>query len=232
MSTALFDEIGGLRFWNEREILSRTHVQEQLVLAVKIGLRRVNPAWRFFQCETPILTPETHIHAEYVGGSDVYITNGKAAGHGLYMRPETTAGSYAYMKQLLNKSKVRLPLCVWQAGKSFRQEVNDGASAAKLRFNEFWQLEFQCCYAEGTKADYQAHILPDLLATMLTLGSGKVRTVDSDRLPSYSTKTVDIEMYDFSYDRWVEVASISERTDNENGHVLEIAIGLDRLVSL
>ncbi|RUM43225.1 MAG: hypothetical protein DSY80_05970 [Desulfocapsa sp.] len=212
--------------------MQRQHLQERIVFVVKHILRQTNPAWRFFQCETPILTPADYISDEYVSGNDVYNTNDMAAGQGVYLRPETTAGSYAYMDWLLNQPKRKLPLCVWQAGKSFRKETNDGASAKKLRFNEFWQLEFQCVYAEGTKADYQARMVLGLAAEVEVMTGIRTRTVDSDRLPSYSTKTMDIEMRDNENKRWVEIASISTRKDNQHGPVLEIAIGLDRLVSL
>jgi len=70
------------------------------------------------------------------------------------------------------------------------------------------------------------------------------RIVESDRLPSYSLRTMDIEVEIPNF-RWMEVCSISKRTDlpfkatftnPKNGNVvqkdclvLEIAIGLDRV---
>ena len=155
MSQALFNKLGGLRFWDAEQIMRRNQAIDRIALHVTQALKAVNPAWRFFRCETPILTPSNYISDEYVYGNDVFCTNHDAGGHGIYLRPETTAGSYAYIDWLLTQPKIKLPICVWQAGKSFRRETDDGASARKLRFNEFWQLEFQCCYAEGTKADYQ-----------------------------------------------------------------------------
>ena len=70
------------------------------------------------------------------------------------------------------------------------------------------------------------------------------RCVESDRLPSYSLRTMDIEVY--YGDRWMEICSISKRTDfpikfkyqtkkretiEADVLVLEIAIGLDRVVA-
>jgi glycyl-tRNA synthetase len=67
------------------------------------------------------------------------------------------------------------------------------------------------------------------------------RIVPSDRLPAYSEVTMDVEVN--NGDKWMEVCSISRRTDfpiryrsvnrkqEEREHdvfVLEIAIGLDR----
>ena len=68
------------------------------------------------------------------------------------------------------------------------------------------------------------------------------RIVESDRLPSYSKRTMDIEVD--NGDKWMEVCSISLRTDFDKKAifqakkkvvekellVLEIAFGLDRLV--
>jgi glycyl-tRNA synthetase len=68
------------------------------------------------------------------------------------------------------------------------------------------------------------------------------RIVPSDRLPAYSEITMDVEVD--NGDKWMEVASISRRTDfpgtvsltGKSGtrqlevKVLEIAIGLDRCV--
>lgn len=58
----------------------------------------------------------------------------------------------------------------------------------------------------------------------------EARIVPSDRLPGYSLHTDDIEV-NFN-GRWTEVASISTRTDFEGAQVLEIAIGIDRLVDV
>jgi glycyl-tRNA synthetase len=68
------------------------------------------------------------------------------------------------------------------------------------------------------------------------------RLIASNRLPAYSLKTVDVEIK--NSDKWMEVCSISLRTDfSEKARfqtkkgvvekellVLEIAIGLDRCV--
>jgi glycyl-tRNA synthetase len=69
------------------------------------------------------------------------------------------------------------------------------------------------------------------------------RIVPSDRLPAYSETTMDVEVD--NGDKWMEVCSISRRTDfpmryrtqtrkgevhEHEVRVLEIAIGLDRCV--
>ena len=144
------------------------------------------------------------------------------------MRAETTASSYAYARHLIQSGERRMPLCVWQAGKSYRREQNDGARAATLRFHEFWQCEFQCIFAANTKADYAAVVVPAVRVEIGKLTGQPTRVVPSDRLPAYSTSTLDVEaMWSGDYK---EMASISLRTDYQGASVLEVAVGLDRLV--
>lgn len=225
MSEALFN-LGGLRFWHESEIELRDAFQARAASVVRRTLLDVNPAWRFARCEGPILHPRSLISAAY-DDSDIFVTNDIRGGEALCLRAETTPSSYAYARWLGGK----LPLCVWQAGISSRRETNDGASASKLRFNSFWQLEFQCIYRADTKADYRAALLPAVMAEIARFTRVNVRTVDSDRLPSYSESTLDIEALHGKH--WREMASCSIRTDySDDTRVCEIAIGLDRVATL
>lgn len=228
MSKAFY-ETGGLRFWDEKEITHREAAIAALSLAVRDSLTAINRGWTFHRYDAPILTAKHRLSGEYTG-DEVFILEAQLADSTFVLRPETTPSSYEVARRLLTQGKP--PLCVWQAGKSFRREKSDGASPSKLRFNEFYQLEFQCIYSLGSKADYKAHVMPALLEAIVPLVSGKQsRVVDSDRLPSYSKHTSDIEVW-FNND-WKEVASVSTRTDfSENEEVLEIAFGLDRLVEI
>lgn len=221
MSEALYKH-GGLRFWTEDEIERRELFQQRAASVVRRTLLALNPAWRIFRVEGPCLCPRRYVSDAYTE-ADIFVTNHKD----FVLRPETTATSYAWARRIGG----RLPLCVWQVGKSFRRETNDGASAAKLRFNEFWQLEFQCIYALGTKADYRAALIEALIVQIGHETERTVRMVESDRLPAYSESTLDIEVS--AYPTWREVASCSIRTDySPDTRVCEIAIGLDRIVSL
>ena len=124
-----------------------------------------------------------------------------------------------------------MPLCVWQARKSFRRETNDGATAEKLRFNEFWQLEFQCIYRADTKADYRSALVPAIAAEVERFTRMTTAVIPSDRLPSYSESTLDIEAQ--FKGQWREVASCSIRTDYaDDMRVCEIAIGLCRVAEM
>jgi glycyl-tRNA synthetase len=225
MSEALFN-LGGLRFWHESEIELREAFQSRVVNVVRRTLLNLNPAWRFARCEGPILHPRSEISAAY-DENDIFVTNDIRGGEPLCLRAETTPSSYAYARWLGGK----LPLCVWQSGISSRRETNDGASASKLRFNSFWQLEFQCIYGADTKADYRSALISVVRREIERFTMKDARIVESDRLPSYSESTFDIEALHGS--SWREMASCSIRTDYApDTRVCEIAIGLDRVATL
>lgn len=218
----------GLPFFDERQIKLRRFFEEALAIEVKQALLAENGAWSFHQIEAPLLTPIDLINANYTG-DDVWFQAGEPK---LVLRPETTPGSYAYAYHLLEHQKIRAPLCVWQAGKSFRRE--DDQPTKHCRFKEFYQQEFQCIFTSTTKNDYHEKIAPKIEAFVRNTLKLPTRLVPSDRLPSYSLKTLDVEVD--NGDKWMEVCSISLRTDFVGPNpdvkylVVEIAMGLDRLI--
>ena len=232
MSLALYDT-GALRFWTEREIMLREQFAERAVASVMTNLKNLNSAWASFRCEGPLITPRDRISASY-DENDVFLLSAQIAGKEAVMRPETTPSSYAYALSMLNAGAVRPPLVVWQMGKSFRRETNDGASPSKLRFNEFYQLELQCIYRADSKADYRAAVIGPLAEELGKCCGSASRIIDSDRLPSYSVKTEDIEL--MWNGEFKEVCSVSTRNDFPEAKagqpllVLEVALGMDRLV--
>jgi glycyl-tRNA synthetase len=77
--------------------------------------------------------------------------------------------------------------------------------------------------------------MPELETKLTWLADRRSRVVESDRLPKYSDSTIDIEVLIPSDNggRWTEIASISIRNDfGPNTKVLEIAVGLDRIVDI
>jgi glycyl-tRNA synthetase len=207
-------EHNGLVWWSEEEIQTRRMVFDYFVRNVKTALLDLNLAWRFFECETPILMPLISINESY--DTEDYFNLDDMA-----LRPETTFGSYEVAKRILEQ-KNRLPICVYQQGKSFRNEQDKALS--NMRLKEFWQLEFQCLYSITTANDYQVAMLP-LLRDMFKRLLGNCEITESDRLPKYSLKTMDIIHNN------MELASVSLRKDYKDDiRVLEIAIGLDRVV--
>jgi glycyl-tRNA synthetase len=255
---SLFD-VNGLIFWTAPEIRLRNQMIETFAAQVETVLLAENPAWRFFQVEAPMLTPTPLLNPNYTD-MDVYqqMLSPLADRHGiiqwyrdnsLTLRPETTPGSYAYARHILNThTGVKAPLCVWQAGKSFRREHDQPSKFMRLK--EFYQQEFQCIYSIDTLNDYQEAVLRPIMLMLAAATGLQARVVDSDRLPAYSERTVDVELLVDQYEegitdnRWMEVCSISRRTDfpdklqfpakkgigEKEARVLEIAIGLDRLL--
>lgn len=229
----LFHKSGALPFWNEYDIMLRERCIQQLSFRVQKTLTKMNKAWAFKRVEAPILTPLELLSQEYQESGDAFMTDNM-----LFLRAETTPGSYICASHFL-KTGQKLPLCVWQSGKSFRTEKNDGARATNLRFNEFYQLEFQCLYSENTHADYHGALIEALKTEAAKLTGFEVIAECSDRLPAYSEKTVDLIAIDWDgaklkkKEDGMEICSISIRKDySETVKVAEVAFGLDRMVYL
>ncbi len=232
---SLYDA-NGLVHWTERDIRVRESATTHLSAEVSATLKSINPAWDIRRVEAPLLVPRSMISEAY-GEEDIFVQQRLSEhDHELVLRPETTPSTYVYMTHLLaSHAKVRLPLCVWQAGKSFRREQDQATKHVRLK--EFWQMEFQCAYAADTANDYHSAVLEPARRMLAGVTRLPTRIVPSDRLPAYSKITMDVEVD--NGDKWMEVASISRRTDFpaiKSGSrevavkVLEIAIGLDRCV--
>ena len=253
----------GLMFWNEKEIKYRNYIKQIFTDEIEDMLRSENRAWHFFEIEAPLLIPRELINPNYTN-EDIWAQENKSilsrpdldlmsmvsAGYDitklppveseLVLRPETTPSSYAYACHMLNSNMILPPFCILQSGKSFRREQDQVSK--NMRLKEFYQQEFQCIYAADTLNDYQEKVLEPLRAMFQKIIGKPARIVESDRLPSYSLRTMDIEID--NGDKWMEICSISKRTDfpqkikfnTKNGSiekdmlVLEIAIGLDRCI--
>ena len=135
-------------------------------------------------------------------------------------------GTYEAIEHLLNTHndrKIKLPLCVWQHGKSFRREQDQPTKFMRLK--EFYQLEFQIAYSITTANDYSISLIPAIQQAISEM-IGACHTEPSDRLPDYSEATTDIICDNTS----MEVCSISKRKDFPQAKILEVAIGTDRCV--
>lgn len=207
----------GLVFWTEQEIRVREMLVSYFCKNLFDELRNINKAFDIFQIEAPLLTPSGLINPQYTS-EDVFQLED------LTLRPETTMGSYSYAQYLLSThKKVQLPICVWQHGKSFRNEQDQVVK--NMRLKEFYQLEFQIIYSFGTKADYSANIIV-FVKEMMSKILGPCRVEESDRIPDYAKFTMDIIFESLN----MEICSISQRKDYDGAHVLEVAIGTDRCV--
>lgn len=207
----------GLIHWEERHIELREYFVKMIKQELEGLLLLQNSSFVFKRVDAPILMTFDKLNHEY--NDDAFLTNDN-----LCLRPETTSGSYDYAKYLLsNHLGYKLPLVIWQHGKSFRREQDHPTK--KMRLKEFYQLEFQIIYSIGTKNDYFAKVC-SLIHEVLSRTIGACVIEDSDRLPAYSEKTKDIILICNE----MELCSISKRKDFVDAEVVEIAIGTDRLL--
>lgn len=216
-------ERNGLIFWTEEEIKIRENLVSFFVQEITRNLKEQNSAFEVVRVEAPLLTPGEFINKNYTEKDYFSVDKQERP---LVLRPETTMGSYAYIKHLLNPHgarKFRLPLCVWQHGKSFRQEQDQPTKFMRLK--EFYQLEFQCAYAPSTANDYSVKMVPAVQEAIAAV-IGPCRVEASDRLPDYAEATTDVICEATN----MEVCSISKRKDLPNAKILEVAIGTDRCV--
>lgn len=216
----------GLPFYESSDIIARQYLVNTISTKIIELLLTFNRSWVIKRIEAPTMIPNNLVSQEYTN-DDIYITQD------FTLKPETTNTSYAYAEHLILHQELSPPFCIWQASKSYRRE-NDQVSA-NMRFKEFYQMEFQCIVSEGTKMDYQ-ELTPQLSQCIQSILAQETRIVDSDRLPSYSMKTIDIEVK--TPHKWLEVCSVSKRNDVpftwQDKRLLnyEFAFGLDRLTNL
>lgn len=213
----------GLMFWTEKEIRIRQMMVDHFVPCITQSLLGMNRAFNVQQIEAPILTPFGFINSNYTSEDYFTLGNPSLGEIILVLRPETTMGSYRFAIEALGHGRMKMPMCIWQHGLSFRREQDQPTKKMKLK--QFYQLEFQIIYGLTTGKDYASQVIPDTLRMMQEL-IGPCREEDSDRLPSYSEGTTDIVCLKSD----MEVCSISRRNDFPDAKVLEVAIGTDRCV--
>lgn len=196
----------GLVWYDAEEIAKREAIASRLVVSVSTALRSLNTAIQVVRVETPSL-----MQADWAVGHLPYYKTGKFA-----LRGESTKGTYFVFEQMQPK----LPICIYQINKSFRDEESAAIRASKHRYREFYQIEFQLFYSPDTKADYHSLFLKNFIPW-----HGEYVELPEKDLPPYSIRTTDIEI------EGVEVASLSSRKDFKTP-VFEMSFGLDRLTNL
>ena len=212
-------EKNGLIFWTQEEIKLRRMLEEYFSSEILRSLRKQNAAFSMTQVEAPLLTPIELINKNYTA-ENIYVLDDLA------LRPETTMGSFEFAKWLLNthnEIKQRVPIVVFQHGKSFRREQDQPTKFMRLK--EFYQLEYQIIFSPTTAADYTVNLYPDVLKAVSDM-IGECKLEPSERLPDYSESTMDIVCLKSE----MEVCSMSKRKDFEGYKVIEIAIGTDRCI--
>jgi glycyl-tRNA synthetase len=232
--------VNSLVIWEEKDIRLKRWIEDSIKEEIKTILLSLNPRWEFFQIEAPSLIPLDLINDNYTS-EDVWIQETKSdTDVKLVLKPETTPSSYIYAEYLLDNNRVLPPFVVWQTSKSFRREQDQ--TIKHMRLKEFTQTEFQCIYSADTLNDYQERVLEPIRKMFEDIISMPCRIIESDRLPDYSLRTMDIEVW--NEDKWMEICSISKRKDftkkatfsvkskvvEKELLVLEIATSSDRIV--
>lgn len=224
-------EYNNLPFWTEDQISQKQSFVSLFEHQIRTAFQERNRAWFFERIESPMLIPRSLLSDEY-DDHDIYILPDPDPNkQTLALRPETTPATYAWMQHRL-LSKNMLPYACWQINKSFRREQDQPSKHVRLK--EFYQQEFQCVYSSDSFEDWQSYIVPYVKTIIEKITQCPTRIVVSDRLPSYSVCTIDIEVW--NSDKWMEICSISKRIDfscrwdkeNKTALVCEIATSPDR----
>lgn len=238
----------GFPYWTEHEIETR----DRFIIANKIAMQSMfstifrNPV-AMKRIEGPVIMPEAWLSPRYTGREEeVYDLESP---YGSILRPETTPVTFEYIRQLMrHPSLLQTPFCIWQAGLSFRRELN--APESDVRLKQFYQQEFQIVMERSRVGEIRIdHRVVELLTHhFCNLLGTTTQWIKPTVTPRYADDAIDIEAYDPCTNRYVEIVSITIRNDLDvlipsmpdppvpleqlQAVVLEIAIGLDRLVHI
>lgn len=216
----------GLIYHTEQDIRIREFLISEISAHLRDAFKKLNRAIDFVRVETPCIVPKELLASHQKADFALW----KLEDSEFCLRPESTIGTYLMFPVLFPQKKQlerNLPLCLWQSGLSFR--VEQDKAFTNLRFKQFYQLEFQLAYREGTQADYHAcavHAMSFFLRQRFEAeGLGFwYEELETDR-PFYSKQTTDLYLDQY------EVIAVSSRTDFDYP-VVEVSCGLDRLTVL
>ncbi len=130
-----------------------------------------------------------------------------------YLRPETAQGIFANFKNVIDSSRVKLPLGIAQIGKSFRNEINPRNFTFRSREFEQYEIEF-FCHEEEAPIWYEFwRDVRHSWYTGLGLTSEKLilRNHEGAELAHYAKACADVE-YDFPFGL-AELEGIANRTN-------------------
>jgi glycyl-tRNA synthetase len=131
----------------------------------------------------------------------------------VYLRPETAQGIFANFKNVIDTSRVKLPMGIAQVGKSFRNEINPRNYTFRSREFEQYEIEFFCHPSEAPMwyefwRDVRHKWYVDLGLKSEKL---RLREHEGDELAHYAESCADVE-YDFPFGL-SELEGIANRTD-------------------
>ncbi len=130
-----------------------------------------------------------------------------------YLRPETAQGIFINFKNVLDSSRLKVPLGIAQTGKSFRNEITTGNFVFRVR--EFEVMEMEFFVRPGTDDEWWQYWIDQRLQWWRHIGireeSLSLRRHEPKELAHYSKQTTDIE---FRFPFGVkELEGIADRTD-------------------
>ncbi len=130
-----------------------------------------------------------------------------------YLRPETAQGIFANFKNVIDTSRVKLPLGIAQMGKSFRNEINPRNYTFRSREFEQYEIEFFCHPSEAGMWYEFWRDTRHQWYTGLGLKSEKLRLREhvGNELAHYAEACADVE-FDFPFGL-SELEGIANRTD-------------------
>ena len=168
----------------------------------------------------------------------------------LYLRPETAQGIFVNFLNIQKSARLKIPFCIAQIGKAFRNEIV--ARQFVFRMREFEQMEMQFFVKPGSQQKWYDKWKENRMAWHLSLGIGQenFRFHDHVKLAHYADAACDIE-YNFPFG-FKELEGIHSRTDYDLSqhekhsgkklqyfdpdqnksyvpYVVETSIGLDRM---
>ncbi len=131
----------------------------------------------------------------------------------VYLRPETAQGIFVNFKNVIDTSRVKLPLGIAQIGKSFRNEINPRNYTFRSREFEQYEIEFFCHPDEAAMWYEYWRDLRHKWYVNLGLKSERLRLRDHepDEMAHYAKSCADVE-YDFPFGL-SELEGIANRTD-------------------
>jgi len=134
-----------------------------------------------------------------------------------YLRPETAQGIFVNFKNVLDSTRVRLPLGIAQIGKSFRNEITPRNFTFRSREFEQMEIEFFC--HPDQSADWYKYWRDRRYKWYLDLGLAADKLILREHTPEelahYSLGTADIE-YAFPFmaeGEFGELEGVSHRGD-------------------
>ena len=133
--------------------------------------------------------------------------------HVAYLRPETAQGIFVNFRNVVETSRLKIPLGIAQIGKSFRNEITPGNFLFRTR--EFEQMELEFFVRPGDDDSWFEHWREERLRWYTDLGLSperlRVRPHGADELAHYAKACCDVE-YRFPFG-WAELEGIANRTD-------------------